>query len=384
MKRIVEIICVVTIACFLSACGGKKQQFTIDGEIAGGAGKTLYLENVGIAKIVTIDSLHLKSDHFKFRRTRPAFPDFYRLRLGHQVINLAVDSTEIIHIKADTVHFAKNYTLEGNIASSQKLKELTLLQNTTALQYKALQKQYEAGELSMDRYIANTDSVIGAYKTAAQAYIFPDFLSLPAYFALFQQINKLFIFDIYNKDDNKLFGAVANSWNTVYPESSRAMQLKNLYAGARAVIRGEQQSLPIQETDSKTLFDISLPSWDNQLLRLSEIGEGKWTLVDFTAYAGSYSPVHNRQLAELYNRYRSKNLEIYQVSLDSDNHFWKNAAVNLPWYCVRDPESIYSTIAQKYNVINIPTTFIRDGKGDIVVRIEDYDTLNATVAQYLQ
>ncbi|MDR2683369.1 MAG: AhpC/TSA family protein [Dysgonamonadaceae bacterium] len=384
MKRIVETAGLLAIACLLSACGGKKQSFTIDGEIAGGAGKTLYLENVGITKIVAVDSLRLQSESFRFRQARPAYPDFYRLRLGRQVINLAIDSTETIHIQADTAHFAHHYTLEGDVASSQKLRELTLLQNATAAQYRALQKQYEAGECSIDRYSAAVDSIIDAYKTAARAYIFPDFQALPAYFALFQQINNLFIFDMYNKADNKLFGAVANSWNTIYPESPRALQLKQLFTGARAVIRGEQQTLPVQETDSKTLFDISLPSLENPAVRLSEIGDGKWTLVDFTAYAGNYSPAHNLQLAELYSRYRSKGLEIYQVSLDSDSHFWKNAAVNLPWYCVRDAESIYSAIAQKYNVVHIPSTFLRDGKGEIVARIEDYGTLEATVAQYLK
>jgi hypothetical protein len=360
------------------------QQFTIDGEIAGATGKTLYLENVGTVKIVAIDSLFLKSDHFRFRQIRPAYPDFYRLRLGHQVVNLAIDSTETIHVKADTLHFAKDYILDGDAAQSQKLKELTLLQNNTAFRYKALQQQYEAGELSMDQYIETAGNVISAYKTVAKEYIFPNFLALPAYFALFQQINNLFLFDMYNKDDNKLFGAVANSWNTAYPNSPRAIQLKNLFTGSRALIRREQQTLEVQPADSKTLFDIALPAVNNTAVRLSEIGDGKLTLIDFTAYTGSYSPAHNRQLAELYHRYHSKGMEIYQISLDANSHLWKNAAVNLPWYCVRDPESVYSSIVQKYNVINIPTTFIRDENGDIVARVEDYGTLSAAVAKYLK
>ncbi|MDR2805298.1 MAG: AhpC/TSA family protein [Dysgonamonadaceae bacterium] len=384
MKTIRKIAFIAITTGLLTACGGGKQQFTIDGEIDGAAGQTLYLENVGAAKIVAVDSLHLKSDHFRFRQLRPASPDFYRLRLGNQIVNLAIDSTETIHIKADTAHFAKNYTLEGDAAKSQKLKELTLLQKNTAWRYRTLQKHYEAGGLTMDQYIATTDSVISAYKAVAKEYIYPDFLSLAAYFALFQQINNLFIFDIYDRNDNKLFGAVANSWNTVYPNSPRAIQLKNLFTGSRALLRQEQQTITMQETDSKTLFDITLPSLDGKPLRLSEIGDGQLTLIDFTAYTGSHSPAHNRQLAELYNRYRSKGLEIYQVSLDSDIHFWQNAAFNLPWNCVRDPESVYSAIAQKFNVINIPTSFLRDKNGDIVARIEDYETLNTTVAKYLK
>ena len=384
MRKIPGITCTAVIVLLLVACSGKKQHFTIDGEIAGGAGKMLYLENVGIAKIVAVDSIQLKSDHFKFRHKRPAVPDFYRLRLGRQVINLAIDSTETIHINADTVRFAKDYSLEGDVVQSQKIKELTLLQSDAALQYRDLQKQYESGVLSTDQYVENAYRIVNTYKTEASHYIHPDYLSLSAYFALFQQLNNMYFFDIYDKNDNKLYGAVANAWNTFYPESPRANQLKNIFTNSRAVIRGEKESLDVQEVDSKTAFDIALPSLDGQTIRLSEIGDDQLVLIDFTAYTANGSPAHNLQLAELYDLYRSQGLEIYQISLDADNHLWKNAAVNLPWVCVRDPESAYSTIAKKYNVVNIPTTFIRNRKGEIVTRIEDYSTLNASVSKYLK
>jgi thiol-disulfide isomerase/thioredoxin len=383
MKRILGATgATLVIACLLLACEDDKQQFRIDGKIAGGAGKTLYLENIGVAKIVTVDSLRLTADDFKFCRQRPAFPDFYRLRLGRQVINLAIDSTETIHVETEAASFGKGYTLAGDVFQSQKIKELTLLQNTAATHYKALQEQYQAGGLSANRYAVRVDSVVNAYKTAAKDYLFPDLLALTAYFALFQQIDKLFIFDIYDKDDNKLFGAAANLWNTLYPESPRAAQLKKFYLESRAIIRGEQQPLPI--TEAKTLFDVALLSLDNKPLRLSEIGDEKWTLIDFTAYSGAHSPAHNLQLAELYDRYRSKGLEIYQIALESDVHFWKNAAINLPWHCVRDPEAGYSAIAQRFNVTRIPTSFLRNKKGDIVARVEDYSTLNKTVAEWIR
>jgi len=384
MRKILGTITALVTTFLVTTCGENKQQFTVAGEIEGGTGKTLYLENVGVAKIVAIDSVHLKSNRFKFRHKRPAVPDFYRLRLGRQVINLAIDSTETIHVKADTARFGRNYSLEGDVCQSQKIKELTLLQIHAASQYRDLQKQYESGELSADGYVKNVSDAIDAYKTAAKEFILSDFLSLPAYFALFQQINNLLIFDIYNKDDHKLFGAVANVWNMYYPESPRAIQLKKLFTEARNIMRGEQQSFEVQEADSKTLFDIALPTLTGEIVRLSEIGDGKITLIDFTIYSASESPAYNSLLAELYKRYHSRGLEIYQVSLDANSHLWKNAAVNLPWICVRDPESAYSTIAQRYNVISIPAAFIRNRKGEIVTRIEDYSKLDALIAGCLK
>jgi peroxiredoxin len=380
-KTIISGILCSLLFLFVS-CGGEKQEFTIGGEIFGDTGKMLYLEHIGTSKITLLDSTELKSGAFQFKHSRPAVPDFYRLRWGNQIINLAIDSTESITIRVDGAHFAQNYTLEGDIAESQKIKELTLLQLNTSRKYNDLQKKYDAGEISIDRYRSEIDAVIDHYKTTAKAYIVSNFLATSAYFALFQQINNRMIFDIYDNGDNKLFGAVANAWNMTYSESLRAIQLKNLFTGSRAALRKERP-IEVATGDSKTFFDISLPSVNGKEIRLSDINQGKVTLVDFTAYAMDESPLHNLQLAELYNKYKAKGLEIYQISLDADEHFWKNAVINLPWIAVIDPQSIYSAVAKKYNVINIPTAFILDKEGEIVLRIEDYKRLDTDIAKYL-
>ncbi|MDR0413688.1 MAG: AhpC/TSA family protein [Dysgonamonadaceae bacterium] len=381
-KRIIHSVFCLLLLLFTS-CGNKNQEFTVCGMITGeDTGKMLYLENIGTSKITVLDSTGLESGAFAFRYRRPDVPDFYRLRWGNQIIHFAIDSTERISIHADGAHFAQNYTLEGDTAESQKIKELTLLQLNTSQRYNELQKKYEAGELSLDRYQSETRAVIDRYKARAKEYIVSDFLATSSYFALFQQINNQMIFDIYDKDDQKLFGAVANAWNTAYPESLRALQLKNLFATARSATRKERP-IEVTEGDFKTLFDISLPSIDGKEIRLSDVCRGKTTLIDFTAYAIKESPLHNLQLAELYDKYRAKGLEIYQVALDPDEHFWKNAAASLPWICVFDAQSVYSPIVRKYNVARIPTAFILSKEGEIVQRIEDYEQLEGNLAGYL-
>jgi hypothetical protein len=377
-----KFIFIFIFSLFLVFCKEKQQQFTISGKISGGTDKTLYLENVGISKIIVIDSLHLKSDEFTFKHERPATPDFYRLRLGNQIINIPVDSTENIRVTANAADFATEYLLSGDDREAQKIKQLTLLQIETSQKYNALQTQLTDGILSVDQYMSEAQLIIENYKNIAKGYILDNFLSPSAYFALFQQVNNLLIFDIQDKDDNKLFGAVANVWNQTYPQSQRAIQLKTLYANARAFMRSE--TVEIKEGDMKTLYDISLPSLKNNDVRLSEIGEGKITLIDFISYTTINARTHNIQLAEIYEKYKSKGFEIYQISLDIDIHLWKNAVVNLPWICVRDPQSIYSSITRKYNVLDLPTGFIRDGKGDIISRIDDYGGLKDLIARYFE
>jgi hypothetical protein len=71
----------------------------VKGNIKDGNEKMLYLENVTTSKVVLLDSVKLgKSGSYKFKHERPVAPDFYRLRLNHQLINFVIDSTETVTI----------------------------------------------------------------------------------------------------------------------------------------------------------------------------------------------------------------------------------------------------------------------------------------------
>ena len=383
-KKLHITFCLMSAILWL-ACKNDTQLFTLKGTIKNAVGKTLYLEHTDVSKILVIDSLLLTSENFKFQQPRPEIPDFYRLRLDNQVINLAIDSTETIVIKSNAEYFSQNYVLEGTCAESQKIKELVILHTQTLQEYRDLQTAYKNGKVSEKQYFIELEILLEKYKNPAKTYILADFSSLSSYFALFQQIDNFLIFDVYEKADNKLFGAVANAWNLNYPESPRTEQLKNLFTHARVVMRGEQTSLPaISEADSKVFFDLSLPSLQEKEIRLSEIATGKLVLIDFTAYSDASSPEHNTELLKIYRKYHTQGLEIYQIALDTDEHLWKNAAVNLPWICVRDLQSTYSPNLQKYNVREIPTTFLMDRSGEIVLKMNDLQNPEKDLIKYLK
>lgn len=59
-------------------------------------------------------------------------------------------------------------------------------------------------------------------------------------------------------------------------------------------------------------------------------------------------------LRELYNKYHAAGFEIYQVSVDPDEHFWKTSTAALPWINVRDEDGIQGASVAKYNVQSIP------------------------------
>jgi len=376
-------ILIPVIGIFISCSG--KNQFTVKGAVKDGNNMMLYLENVTTSKAVLLDSVKLgNNDSYKFRHARPVAPDFYRLRLSNQLINFVIDSTETVTINSDTLRFAENYTVEGS-TESEHVKTLTLLQLKTSETYNQLQEQYSSQSITADEYKEKASACIEEYKNKAKKYIYTNPASSSAYFALFQQINGLLIFDPYDKADSKAYGAVANNWNQRYPNAPRTKQLVQIFTNALAVLREQQQgSLDAKTIESKDFFDVALSSVDDKVYRLSDVGKDKVVLLDFTAYGMQNSPAHNQQLAKVYEKYSRQGFQIYQISLDADEHFWKNAAVNLPWVCVMDPQSVNSEIARKYNVSVIPTGFILNRKGEIVKRIDDYAGLETDVAGWLK
>lgn len=385
MKQISTRLLTVLGLCmfFLSACNNSSD-FTVKGVVAGADGQLMYLENVGISNVVTLDSIKLApGGKFKFTEKRPEYPDFYRLRLNNQLINFAVDSTETISFVADAGTFATSYSVEGS-ENSKAIKAITLAQLDANLAISRLRKEYEDKMISDTTYRMKVLAAADAYKEVAQKYIYSAPMSTAAYFALFQQIDGLLFFDLYDRKDVKAYGAVATSYNHTYPESPRSKHLYNLTLQSMKVLRAQR---PVDysnvETKEISFLDIELPDVRGEVVKLSTVAPGKVVLINFTAYQTEWSPALNMALGELYTKYHGQGLEIYQVSLDSDFHFWRNGASNLPWVTVHDPQSVYSQVAGLYNVKQLPALFILDRKGNLVKRVEDVKKLEADVKAVL-
>jgi glutathione peroxidase-family protein len=129
-------------------------------------------------------------------------------------------------------------------------------------------------------------------------------------------------------------------------------------------------------------FEIDLPDIRGRNIRLSSL-TGKLVLLNFTAYQTEFSPSLNMTLGDLYTQYKERGFEIYQVSLDQDENFWKVSASNIPWVCVYDRNAQNSEFAAMYNVTQLPTLFLLNRQGEIVKRVTNISTLKSELAKLL-
>ena len=141
-------------------------------------------------------------------------------------------------------------------------------------------------------------------------------------------------------------------------------------------------TLPADKIQEASIIDIELKDLNGKTHRVTDL-KGKVVLIDFTAYSSAASGVRNLALRELYNKYASQGLVIYQISLDADEHFWKTAADNLPWICVRDPQGPYSTYLSLYGVTQLPTAFLVNRNNELSLRVEEKTNMEEAIKNLL-
>ena len=366
----------------VTACNNEPT-FKVQGEVTDAADKMLYLEQTGLDGIVALDSVELGSNGtFSFSAARPEAPDFYRLRIEDKVINFSVDSTETVEVKADYKNFATDYNIQGS-ESNQKIKELVLLQ--TDLQER-VNKLAQSG-IPVGIVQDSLSRMVNAYKNNVKRnYIFVGPNKPYAYFALFQVLNGYMIFDpLNNKEDVKCFAAVATSMNNLYPHADRSRNLYNMVIKGMKNTRAPQVKpldIPADKIQETSIIDIPLMDINGTTRHLTDL-KGKVVLIDFTAYGSAESGARNLLLREIYDKYAPQGLEIYQISLDTDEHFWKTAADNLPWICVRDPQGPYSTYVNLYGVTKLPTAFLVSRNNELSMRIGEKTNLEEAIKKLL-
>ncbi|ERI88961.1 hypothetical protein HMPREF1981_00157 [Bacteroides pyogenes F0041] len=376
----------VIAAMAITACSSGPV-FQVNGEVTGADGKMIYLESSGLEGVVPLDSTKLKGNgSFSFKQPRPESPEFYRLRVEDKIIHFSIDSTETIRINAPYVDFSTAYTVEGS-ENNRKIKELTLKQIRLQKDVDQLLQALQNNKIRHDAFEDSLTALLDIYKQDVKVnYIFAAPNTSAAYFALFQKLNDYLIFDpLNNKEDVKCFGAVATSLNNSFPHATRSKNLYNIVIKGMKNTRRPQVKpleIPKDKIVETGIIDIALRDVKGNIRKLSEL-KGKVVLLDFSVFQSPTGAPHNLMLRELYNKYASEGLEIYQISLDADEHFWKTSADNLPWICVRDGNGVYSTNVSIYNIRQVPAVFLINRNNELKLRGENIKDLEAAVKSLL-
>lgn len=130
--------------------------------------------------------------------------------------------------------------------------------------------------------------------------------------------------------------------------------------------------------------EISLPDTKDQVVSLSSL-KGKVVLIDFWASWCRPCRLANPGVVKLYNKYKAKGFEVFGVSIDDDKLEWIKAIKKdkITYSQVNDNSGFDSKILSAYMIDAVPTTFLLDKQGNLVVVDPEGKKLEKLVKQLL-
>ena len=358
--KLLSKISFLALSSAIMTIGCSKNEFKVKGEIYGGENKTVLLERTGFqGQWIPVDSAHInKTGGFSLKFPAPQSPEIFRLVLDNKYIYFPVDSIETITVTSSFDKFGNDFTLTGS---------------PDAERMERFEKEL------LDAYYSNTDSLKTFKKEVYTKYMKELPGSIVSFYILTKTIDGKPLYNPGNPDDRKYFAAVATGFKTHRPNAPQTTLLEQTALQALKEKNKEEGKYLSIEANEITIIDMDLQDDKGNNVKLSDVvGKGKPVAVIFSLLNHQDSPEINMALAEIYNR-KGGNVEFYNVSLDSDQYAWREAAHNLPWITVYSPGEFMSEDAAKYNVIQLPSFFIYNSEGELTSRPLTLDELSKSL-----
>lgn len=362
---------VIGIALFVGSCINKNE-YAISGNIVGAEGKILRLHLLKLDGVAVVDSVKLSSSgKFSFSGPKLKEPTFFALNIDKKNLTLINDSNIQMVVTGSLDGLEENYQVT-NSSESLYIKQLNEKLKTTLADIERLRQKYaKAGDATAQAMVVNEmNIVIEKHKSFVADFVSSHPRSFASYYALYQKYDaNNFVLDVMNKEDMVSYAAIATSLNVYYPTNERVVNLYNYVLEAKKMVKSAKVNQLMEALPSIGFPDLKIADKSGSLITLSSY-KGKVILLSFWASGNRDSRLFNKELKRVYAKYKSRGIEIYQVSLDNNKVYWETAMVQdeLPWTNVCEFTYPNSYAASIYNVTQLPTNFLISKKGEIVGR----------------
>ena len=372
-----KILISLSVILLLSFCDGNKKNssFQLKGTLSDSKAETLYLEKLGSAKQVIIDSVILdENGNFEFTNYTPKI-GFYRIKTNDKnFAMLVLDSADKVTITGSVKDLGNTFKVEGspettifieynNLSKSRDIKLDSL--------NKAFQLLMETNKMDSKRM----DSLSAIFETP--------------YNSIINQTNTLMV-DKISKNTNMYSSIMAIQ--ALDPDKYSDLY-KSLDAGLSKKFPNDKNVIMFHEVVERMLStnigqfapEISLPSPDGKEIALSSL-KGKLVLIDFWASWCGPCRKEMPNVIKIYSKFKNKGFEIYGVSLDQDKEKWMEAITKdgINWPQVSDLKYWDNVAARIYNVQGIPYTVLIDKDGKIIAKNLRGQELEKKIAEVLK
>lgn len=368
-----RILLVASLLSILISCD-RHGKLEIKGVIENGVGKTLYLDKVEVNRSITTDSVKLKSKgQFRFKVKNPDYPVFYNLRLSDRnFITLLTEPGEKVELNAEESDLLNSAEITGS-PGSVSIQKLNVHLRNTLLQLFALLNEAEKTDSETEKARINEEitQLFRNQRRFSIGFILEHMESLASITALYQKYDdETWVLD--DLRDLQYLKIVSESLNNLWPESPH---VKALSADAEQKLAEYNLSLLLATARrqgaevTSTFPDLALPNQDGDTLKISDL-KARYVLLIFSASWDRESVQHDLGFKPVYDLYKNRGFDIYQVSMERNTQEWfRNITFNeLKWNHVSELSLLNSQAAGTYNVKNIPANFLIDKQAGIVAK----------------
>ena len=371
MKRLLYIICGLLI---LTSCN-RSTKFEITGTIKNGKDKNVKLSELLITGTKEIETVTLdKKGTFKFKSSSDV-PRFYHLSVSNSnFLTLLLESDETVQITAEASDMGKAKIIGSE--GSQLVQKLNNQLIETKEKLDSINNIVESLKESadFDQQIIEINksyaAIVDRQRDSSIAFIINNLNSLASIVALYQKYDEE-NYVLYKNRDLQYIKIVSEALERKYPESQHVKALladkDNLFKRYNQLKTNIQLSKLAKE-NILSIPEIYLPNQSGDSISLNAVN-AKYVLLNFWASWSQESIQHNLNLKEVYKKYHVNGFEIYQVSLDTKKENWIRS-INfdqLPWINVIDLNGRTSYFAKIYNVRNLPTSYLINPEGEIIL-----------------
>ena len=356
MRKILVVIC-----CVLAFSACSKDRVKISGRIDHGEMAMLYLDEVDVYNTVPLDSVKLKKNGRYSFTFDAKVPGFYQLRINpDKIIVVFPKPGEHVIIDADASNPVSSLKPKGSHDTEQITKLIVML-NEARSRLDSIALLYETSTDDSLRNQLNTQyqDILESHRKASIAYLLTNYNSLSSVYVLYQQYQPGYYL-FYKTTDLQYFKILSDSLSKYHPESRHVNALK---AYTNKLLRDYNSQVLLQHanTTEGTLPAVRLPDYAGDTATLSSL-KGKYVLLSFWSSTNQVCIQHNLELKKVYEKFRKRGFEIYQVSFDNSAERWRSAIRfdEIPWISVIDSGYPYSVVAGNYNVTQLPANYLID------------------------
>jgi hypothetical protein len=346
----------------------------ISGSYPEGKSEYLELHILNIAQTNLIDSVKVnKKGQFKFT-VELNEPELLLVKNSQQqYINLLAHPDDTINLDIPQQSFKQGYSLSGS-EESEKIRELVEKLENTRSQLDSISDIYDKltdkGGVEAGQLTTAYQEIFREQRKSNIRFIVENINSLASVYALYQRVAP----DIYVLNeirDLQYYKIVADSISVKYPGSSLTASLVNDVERRKAeYLNLTKINEYSKNNEIKTgLIDLVIENTESEEISLKSL-EGNVVLLNFWASWNPESREANRNLKAVYDKYHARGFEIYSVSLDNDRNQWRSTIFfeEYPWINVSELTYPYSYAASVYNVTELPTNYLIDREGNILIK----------------